>query len=112
MPRLIKLSLAVQSLIFALCFGVYWFTECRPESGLEDIPGDLLFYLTWLPSMWDGIPGQFLTYLLLGILSLVALFLSVRGSRRYWAVLVFNLLSLLWSLFPLLNLRIGDYRGP
>ena len=112
MPRLIKLSLVAQSLIFALCFGVYWFTECRPDSGLMDIPKDLLFYLTWLPSMWDGIPGQLLTYLLLGILALVALFLSVRDSRRYWAVVAFNILSLLWSLFPLLNSHIGDYRGP
>jgi hypothetical protein len=112
MPRLIKISLVAQSLIFALCFGVYWLTECRPDSGLADIPEDLLYYLTWLPSMWDGIPGQFLTYLLLGIFSLVALVLSVRGFRRYWAVTAFNLFSLLWSLFPLLNLHIGDYRGP
>ena len=112
MPNSIKISLAVQSLIFALCFGFYWFTECRPDSGLADIPEDILFYLTWLPSMWDGIPGQFLTYLVLALLSIVALIVSFQVSCRSWAVAAFNVLASLWSLFPVLNLNIGDYRGP
>jgi hypothetical protein len=111
MLKTIRSSLLAQAIAFVLVFSVFYLVESRSYSESTYFE-TLLAYFIWLPVFWDGIPGGFLTYILLAFVAIVSLALSSRDTLRPWALPLFNVTALLWTLFPWLTYQLGDYRGP
>ncbi len=106
-----KWSLLAQAIIFVGVFSVFFALESHtdPEAGYFE---SLLAYVTWVPAFWDGIPGGFLTYILLAGVAIVSMILSFRSAPRAWSLPIFNISAFLWTLFPCVTYQLGDYRGP
>ena len=106
-----KWSLLAQAVIFVVVFGVFFAIEARSDSEARFFES-LFAYVTWVPAMWDGMPGGFLSYVLLTLVALASLAASSRSTLRAWSLLLFNISAFLWTLFPCLTYHLGDYRGP
>ena len=110
MLKSVQSSLLAQAFVFALVFTGFFVVESRPYS--ESFFDSLLAYVTWVPAMWGGVLGGFLSYILLILVAIVSLALSARDALRRWALPLFNISAFLWTLFPWISYQFGDYRGP
>jgi len=106
-----KRCLLTQGIIFAGVFGVFFVIEARTDTEAHFFES-LFAYVTWVPAMWDGIPGGFGVYILLALVALASLAASFRSELQAWSLPLFNISAILWTLFPCLTYHLGDYRGP
>lgn len=111
-PRPWTVSLLFQ---IALLVGIYLAAPQVMEGPVPWIEAAFFYFFTGI-AFWDLIPGsplgELFFHVSLFIAAIVVFVRAGRGRDGLKNLIGFNLLALAWTLFPLVAILAGDYRGP
>lgn len=110
-------AVIIQAVIFLTVRAIQFFPEIDPENyfyigTLTDFGVSLSLGTVWVIAFHQFFPGQFLVFLILGVLSILSLRKYHQPYSKKGPLIVFHSATIAWTLLPLLASQFGNYSGP